>query len=328
MKGLKLKGKLELGQSLSGSYSFAHNNGDSRDQSQYGWGVKGQATPVQTVTTPGQVPARKLVKEDIGQILEVAVQAQNGAGKTGNTLKLATDADKGQGNEIEGGDKGKPIDPQAKPTVAQLQISGKAEEGQSLSATYQYQSNNSGGQDRSRYAWGVKGTTAGLVKEGGTIGGPGQVPEYKLGDKDVGLVMEVSVRAQNSLGKVGNIATKFMEAKVMPELVPVPNYGDFYLMSGKSDSRKKNWSGANNLCQENGMRLPSRKQIDALRRAYPNNKINTLYGWPIHGDGPGQSFYWTSSTFPDGTYVGEYLSGGSTGYPNDGGQLARVACVR
>ncbi|OQS33959.1 hypothetical protein B0T40_16495 [Chromobacterium haemolyticum] len=320
LKDLKLKGRLELGESLSGSYVFEHNNGDSRDQSLYGWGVKGLATPSQTVKTAGQVPARKLEEKDIGQILEVAVQAKNGAGKTGNTVKLATNAKQEDGNDTEGGDDGKPINPQAKPTVVQLQISGKAEEGQSLSATYQYQSNNSGGQDRSRYAWGAKGKTAELVKGGETIGDSGQVPEYKLGDKDVGLVMEVSVRAQNSLGKVGGIATKFMEMEVAPEAPYVENVGYFSAAHGKTVGL----SGAHNYCNSLGGKLPSLNDLKALYKKYPNNTLGRKYGWSTEGDAFHDGYHTSTLGGMHHYYVNLKNGGVDSAYDEKSG---RVACV-
>ncbi|MCU6172437.1 Ig-like domain-containing protein, partial [Enterobacter bugandensis] len=64
ISNLKLAGKLEAGQTLTATYAFAANGGNSTDKSTYLWGYEnGTAAGVasgETVTTSGQVPGRAL----------------------------------------------------------------------------------------------------------------------------------------------------------------------------------------------------------------------------------------------------------------------------
>ncbi|MEO2219923.1 hypothetical protein ABGV49_22940, partial [Chromobacterium vaccinii] len=113
VKSLKLQGKLEVGQDLTASYAFDANGGMGGDASTYAWGEKGKADPAkgETVAQSGAVPAHTIAQADVGKVLEVGVQAQNNAKVVGNTAKVATDGSAAEGNESEGGDSGKPLDP-------------------------------------------------------------------------------------------------------------------------------------------------------------------------------------------------------------------------
>ncbi|MEO2217756.1 DUF823 domain-containing adhesin [Chromobacterium vaccinii] len=245
---------------------------------------------------------------------------------------MATDGSAAEGNESEGGDSGKPLDPNVAPEVAQLQIQGDAKVGQTLTAKYQYQSHWGLGEDRSRYAWGAKGLTSAAVEKGKQVKDSGIVPGYTLQSTDAGTVMEVSVRAENTKGKVGNTATQVMDSAVKPDIetdapiLNVPGIGDFALMSGKNDSKKRNWSGAVQMCKASGMKLPSSEDFIALYNRYPNNTINTQHGWPTGNYGNG-NYYWSSTPNGGGGHTVVYLYGGYVGYNGDSG-LGRVACVR
>ncbi|WP_199155857.1 hypothetical protein, partial [Chromobacterium sp. ASV23] len=147
VKALKVKGPLEVGKDLTGTYQFDANNGNGTDKSTFAWGEKGKtdAAKGETVVQSGTVPAHKIVVADAGKVLEVGVQAKNGANVVGNTAKVATDGsmseNEGGGNETEGGDNGKPIDPSAKPVVKALKVKGPLEVGKDLTGTYQFDAN-------------------------------------------------------------------------------------------------------------------------------------------------------------------------------------------
>ncbi|WP_233164460.1 hypothetical protein, partial [Chromobacterium sp. ASV23] len=186
---LKMKGHLELGQELSATYQFNANGGNATDQSTFAWGEKGQTTPElgATVSTSGQVPAHKIDAADAGKVLEVGVQAKNGAGRTGNTLKLATDMSVGDGNETEGGDNGKPIDTNAKPVVKALKVKGPLEVGKDLTGAYQFDANGGNSTDKSTFAWGEKGKTD--AAKGEVIAQSGVVPAHTIVAADAGKVL-------------------------------------------------------------------------------------------------------------------------------------------
>ncbi|MFB2761609.1 inverse autotransporter beta domain-containing protein [Shewanella xiamenensis] len=107
---LRLAGKLEVGQSLSATYGFNANGGDSNDKSTYVWGNKGDTAATvaagASVTTSGQVPAVSLTAADIGEIKEVSVQAKNGLAITGNTLTVNSSQGAGNGDDTTGGGNG------------------------------------------------------------------------------------------------------------------------------------------------------------------------------------------------------------------------------
>jgi adhesin/invasin len=92
VSGLKMSGTLEAGQTLTATYAFAANGGNTQDKSTYAWGYEGTTgsavTIGETVAASGQVPARAITSEDIGKVMELSVQARNGADVKGNTLTV------------------------------------------------------------------------------------------------------------------------------------------------------------------------------------------------------------------------------------------------
>ncbi|MFB2749865.1 hypothetical protein [Aeromonas veronii] len=226
VSNLRMAGKLEVGESLSATYAFNANGGDTNDRSTYAWGNEGEtaaAVPAgQTVATSGVVPAVMLTAADVGEVKEVSVQAKNGLAVTGNTVTVdtkgkATDSDGGTGgggddttggSDSDGdGDGDTVIDPTGKPKVSNLRMAGKLEVGESLSATYAFNANGGDTNDRSTYAWGNEGETAAAVPAGQTVATSGVVPAVMLTAADVGEVKEVSVQAKNGLAVTGNTVT-------------------------------------------------------------------------------------------------------------------------
>ena len=105
---LKIAGRLEVGGVLKGTYAFNPGEGDATDRSLYYWGSKGAtagqvATDGKTVGTSGQVGDYTLTTNDAGKVIELAVEAKNGQGTTGNVVTLATDASSASGNATTGG---------------------------------------------------------------------------------------------------------------------------------------------------------------------------------------------------------------------------------
>ncbi|EMG7889779.1 hypothetical protein V5L74_003564, partial [Enterobacter hormaechei] len=209
VSALTLSGRLEAGQTLTATYAFAANGGNAQDKSAYAWGHEGTTGPAvadgQSVATSGQVPGRALTTTDVGKVMELSVQAKNGADVTGNTLTAKSSE---TGNGTEGGNEGGTvIDPAAKPQISALTLAGRLEAGQTLTATYAFAANGGNAQDKSAYAWGYEGTTGPAVATGESVATSGQVPGRALTTADVGKVMELSVMAKNGAGTTGNTLT-------------------------------------------------------------------------------------------------------------------------
>ncbi|MFQ1931677.1 hypothetical protein ACK34T_19445 [Aeromonas veronii] len=90
---LNIAGELAVGNSLNASYQFNANGGDLTDSSTYAWGIKGTsaANVGSDATANGAVPGFAITLDHAGEVVEVSVQAKNGAGVTGNTLTVGTD---------------------------------------------------------------------------------------------------------------------------------------------------------------------------------------------------------------------------------------------
>ncbi|MGL6117917.1 inverse autotransporter beta domain-containing protein, partial [Plesiomonas sp.] len=205
---LKMSGKLEVGETLNATYTFNPNGGESTDKSNFQWGNKGETAGMSSgtdISTSGTIPGVQLVAADVGQVKEVSIQAENGLNKTGNTLTLDTSI---PDNGTEGGNQpeGEVIDPNAGPLVADLKMSGKLEVGETLNATYTFNSNGGESTDKSNFMWGNKGETAGM-SSGADISTSGTIPGVQLVAADVGQVKEVSIQAENGLNKTGNTLT-------------------------------------------------------------------------------------------------------------------------
>ncbi|WP_279205515.1 inverse autotransporter beta domain-containing protein [Obesumbacterium proteus] len=210
-----ISGKLSVGESLSGSYTFAANTGNPTDVSEYQWGEKGTTASVvnsgsgKAIGQSGIVPSYTLQSSDAGQVLEMSVRAKNGANVYGNTATVTT-AQNGGGNNTEGGgDGGTIVDETAAPSISTVAISGKLVVGEVLSGSYTFVPNTGNPTDASEYQWGEKGTTASVVDSGSgkAIGQSGIVPSYTLQSSDAGQVLEMSVRAKNGAKVYGNTAT-------------------------------------------------------------------------------------------------------------------------
>ncbi|MFQ1931675.1 inverse autotransporter beta domain-containing protein [Aeromonas veronii] len=104
---LRLAGKLEVGQTLSATYRFDAQGGDRNDHSTYVWGNQGETAARvadgQRVAESGQILPLSLTTAEVGEIIELSLQAKNGLAVTGNTLTVDSSMSIGDGNETEGG---------------------------------------------------------------------------------------------------------------------------------------------------------------------------------------------------------------------------------
>ncbi|ELE9247838.1 inverse autotransporter beta domain-containing protein [Enterobacter kobei] len=214
VSGLRISGKLEANQKLSGHYQFDASGGDTTDRSAYAWGVQGKtaeavATTTEVVTSSGNVEPYPIQSSDAGKVLELSVQARNGASKSGNTLTVNTAMTNADGNDTSGGGSdGSVVDPDAEPKVSGLTLTGTLQLHQKLNGNYQFDANTGDKNDRSAYAWGVQGTTAdALATTTNVVTSSGSVEPYPIELSDVGKVLELSVQARNGASKSGNTLT-------------------------------------------------------------------------------------------------------------------------
>ncbi|WP_429219856.1 hypothetical protein [Aeromonas veronii] len=151
-------------------------------------------------------------------VLAVTPVSQSGDPLFGDALVLTdllkAGATGGDGN-------GNIIDNKAKPFVTNLQLAGALKQGEELTATYTFVANGGNTTDKSNYAWGKRGQTVVDVIDGEAelISHPavttsGQVPAYRIEAKDAGEVLELSLRAANAAGVIGNTITVDSTGKV------------------------------------------------------------------------------------------------------------------
>ncbi|MFH7527855.1 hypothetical protein AB2J22_21330 [Aeromonas sp. A5] len=107
ISALAMVGTLQLNQNLSATYVFNPNGGDLNDKSTYQWGRVGDNTQTTvaggtSVATSQVVDDYTLTNADIGEVIELSVQAKNGAGTTGNieTVTSAGLTGGGTGGEV------------------------------------------------------------------------------------------------------------------------------------------------------------------------------------------------------------------------------------
>ncbi|HFS8112836.1 TPA: inverse autotransporter beta domain-containing protein [Enterobacter asburiae] len=238
VSGLKLSGMLELGQVLSGTYQFDANTGNKDDRSAYAWDEKGKsaasvATTTDVVPSPGNVKPYDITSADVGKVLELSVQARNGASKSGNTLTVDTSMSSNEGNEASGGGSdGSIVNPAAIPEIKYLQIKGSFAVGGKVYGSYQFDSNNGYPEDASLYAWnqpgeGGGGTAVDVTNSKNAIIDEGIVPERDITSADLGKLIELSVLARNSKNVRGTVSTAKSGLSVGMTLQTVPENGDY-----------------------------------------------------------------------------------------------------
>ncbi|MEB2723305.1 invasin domain 3-containing protein [Citrobacter braakii] len=185
-ENLNISGKLESGQTLTGSYTFNPNGGDATDKSTFLWTDGGQGGITQTAYT--------LNKTDIGKILTFTVTPKNGKNIVGTAVSINTKDATG----TTGGDSNNPggvIDPNAKPVVKATDITGVLELGQALEGQYTFNANGADATDKSTFAWSNGGQTNITTRT------------YSLNNSDVGKTLTFSVTAKNGAGVMGNTSS-------------------------------------------------------------------------------------------------------------------------
>ncbi|WP_343884040.1 inverse autotransporter beta domain-containing protein, partial [Morganella psychrotolerans] len=165
---LMITGKLALGETLTGTYKFNANGSNNEDRSRYQWGNEGKTSSLnqsETVITSGSIPGYILVKEDIGKIKSLSLQARNALNTAGNTETVTT-VPGSTGNGTDGGNNGSITDETGAPAISQVAISGTLSVGQTLRGSYTFDAQTGNPQDSSVAAWGERGSTEAAVSGG------------------------------------------------------------------------------------------------------------------------------------------------------------------
>ncbi|MDC9590215.1 DUF823 domain-containing adhesin, partial [Xenorhabdus sp. XENO-10] len=185
ISNLQLEGVLHVKGVLHALYQFDAKEGNATDRSFYVWGEKGSTAkrvvaladaagtkePIELAQKNGEgrVAAGATDKDkvkytiesrDIGKVLEVSVLAANEANLRAKA-PLTTDVSDPNANQgITGGNgKGGVADPNAKPQVKIVELTGKLTLPTTLTALYQFEPNGGDETDKSRYIWKVEGET-------------------------------------------------------------------------------------------------------------------------------------------------------------------------
>lgn len=192
---LDIKGVLQVGQVLTGSYSFADNDADPNNDATNnasrvlwtGGGTEGDANQEYTLT-----------QADVGRVLLFNVKPLSAAGAVGELVSLST----ANAASVVGGGTNPPgsVIDQAVPSVSNLNITGVLEVGKTLLGSFDFADNDGDSSND------VTSNASTLVWTGG--GTPGvKSKDYLLTAVDTGKVLTFSVTAMTSAGTLGNVAS-------------------------------------------------------------------------------------------------------------------------
>ncbi|WP_319931183.1 inverse autotransporter beta domain-containing protein [Xenorhabdus santafensis] len=214
-----LAGELELKKSLTATYDFNDNGGDATDKSLFAWHDKGEIPnpndfkPVED--TASHTLKKELGDQDSGKTIAITIKPINGQQKEGEakTVDISmTDTDINK-TVSKGGKPGTILNPEAKPSIDKLTLTGRLYFEETLEANYIFNANNGYYTDKSEYTWtrfkkgdlntGNRETVAdpdakGTVNEKGIPSG--KIPSYKLSLKDSGYLLELSILPKNGHG--------------------------------------------------------------------------------------------------------------------------------
>ncbi|MDE9537629.1 inverse autotransporter beta domain-containing protein [Xenorhabdus bovienii] len=182
VNNLQLNGILHINETLYALYQFEDKGGNTTDRSFYVWGDKGTTAKrvialadAAGVKEPvlaqkngeGRVAAGAadnekvkyvIERSDAGKVLEVSILAANEANLRAKAPVTTDITDPAANRGITGGNgKGGVADPDAKPQVQDVELSGQLVLPTTLTARYLFAPNGGDATDKSRYAWAAKG---------------------------------------------------------------------------------------------------------------------------------------------------------------------------
>ncbi|MDE1481685.1 inverse autotransporter beta domain-containing protein [Xenorhabdus bovienii] len=212
---LILTGNLEINNPLTARYTFDANGGDPHDQSEYIWHDKN--TPVaddQWAKVPDASKDEKattgtltkdLKQEDAGKTLAVSIKPVNSKNIAGQykTVDISMNAQDGNKTTPTGGKPGTILDPQGKPSIEQLILSGRLETGSALKATYVFKPGTGEAMDQSEYIWtrikedGDEEQIPHSAAKGNINGNSGEITSPVLANEDIGKQLKITITPIN-----------------------------------------------------------------------------------------------------------------------------------
>jgi hypothetical protein len=172
-------------------FTFTDIDGDIEDARTYIWRLNGVDTGVRGL----RYDILRTATVDLGKVLTLAI------------VPKTTTGDPTKGDEVVVDFGAIVVNPTAAPIISALAMSGTLQLGQKLAATYTFNANGGNLTDKSTFKWGRLGSTASTVSAGSSVSASQLVDGYQLTVADVGQVVELSVKAKNGLGVVGNTIT-------------------------------------------------------------------------------------------------------------------------
>lgn len=106
ISALTMTGTLQVGQNLGATYAFNPNGGDLTDKSTFKWGRVGATAGLvaggAVVAATQKVDDYALTVADVGEVVELSVQAKNSIGVAGNVMTVTSSElpDGGSGGEV------------------------------------------------------------------------------------------------------------------------------------------------------------------------------------------------------------------------------------
>ena len=202
-------GSLMIGRSVTikpEQLGYTDRDGDLPDYNatQYRWLVDGQNVDNNDQAT-FSIPLTALNKELTVEVTPVSISGHPLVGNPILLSNLATIINDGNNNG--GSNDNGTIGPNdtARPAVRDLNIAGMLQPGKQITATYIFDAKDGHPEDNSIYAWGIKGKSIGLL--GSQRTNNGDVPAFDVTPAYAGEVLEVTVRAINGGGNIGNTLT-------------------------------------------------------------------------------------------------------------------------
>ncbi|MGJ0636241.1 inverse autotransporter beta domain-containing protein [Xenorhabdus bovienii] len=236
VNNLQLNGILHINETLHALYQFEDKGGNTTDRSFYVWGDKGTTAkqvmaladaagvkePVLTQkngkgrVATGAADNEKvkyvIERSDAGKVLEVSILAANEANLRAKAPVTTDITDPASNRGITGGNgKGGVADPDAKPSIDKIVLSGDLEINQPLTAEYTLNGNGGDATDLSQFTWHDKGTPAAdyqpVPDNGKNVQGKTGKVTRTLGQADAGKTVAITVKPVNGNNEAGEPKT-------------------------------------------------------------------------------------------------------------------------
>ncbi|AOM40854.1 inverse autotransporter beta domain-containing protein [Xenorhabdus hominickii] len=230
--GLQLNGVLHVNSTLRALYTFEAKDGNTTDRSFYVWGEKGTTAkrvvaladaagvkePIELVQKNGEGRVAvgvadqdkvtyTIERSDSGKVLEVSVLATNDANlRATNPATVDINDPKANAGLSGGNDKGGVADPDAKPSIDKIVLSGDLEINKPLKAIYTFNGNGGDATDNSQFVWYEKGTPVAEADYQAVPDKTGTLVK-QLTQADSGKTLAITVKPINGNNEAGDPKT-------------------------------------------------------------------------------------------------------------------------